>query len=99
MDIFSIVMGLAGVLGTAFTVLFNAITASRARHADEARAGRENGAMLVEIGYIKSGIESINQKMEKQEKDYVDLVLRLSKAESALRQLSDRLDDHLRNGR
>lgn len=93
MDIFSIVIGLVGGCGTLFTIVFNSITIARARRREEEREGREDGAMLVEIGYIKNGIESINRKMEKLEKDYVDVVVRLSQAEAAIWQISRVLDE------
>ncbi len=46
--------------------------------------GREQGQVLTELGYIKKGIDGLDDKMEKMEKQYTKLDVRVSKLEAAM---------------
>ena len=47
--------------------------------------GREQGQVLTELGYIKKGIDGLDDKMEKMEKQYTKLDVRVSKLEEAMK--------------
>lgn len=93
--IFSIIFGLVGVCGTVYAIYTSAKTSKRAEKKDSEEEGRNDAAVMVELGYIKSGIETINRKMEKQEKDYVDIVIRVSACEKETSNLCNRLENHI----
>ncbi len=47
--------------------------------------GQQTGQVLTELGYIKKGIDGLEQKMEKMEQQYTKLDVRVSKLEEAIR--------------
>ena len=48
-------------------------------------SGQQTGQVLTELGYIKKGIDGLEQKMEKMEQQYTKLDVRVSKLEEAIR--------------
>lgn len=69
------VIGCALSIGTFFV---GRVTAAKS-------SGRETGQVLTELGYIKKGIDGLEQKMEKMEQQYTKLDVRVSKLEEAIR--------------
>ena len=63
-----------------------------ARH-DADKSGRETGAVLTELGYIKSSIDEINHKMDAQEARNYEFFSRLSAVEASAKQAHKRIDD------
>lgn len=43
--------------------------------------GKETGALLTEIGYIKAGIDAIRKKQERQDENYIKLLDRIASIE------------------
>lgn len=68
-------------------------TFARNKTKDDKTNGQQTGVMLTELGYIKSGLDTINSKMDKQEERNLDMVERLSTVESSVKQAHRRLDD------
>ena len=54
--------------------------------------GKENGMVLTEIGYIKSGVDDIKRHQEKQDDQYLDLRQRVTKVEASATQAHKRID-------
>lgn len=69
------VIGCALSVGTFF---IGRITAAKT-------SGQQTGQVLTELGYIKKGIDGLEQKMEKMEQQYTKLDVRVSKLEEAIR--------------
>ncbi len=69
------VIGCALSVGTFFV---GRLTAARS-------TGQQTGQVLTELGYIKKGIDGLEQKMEKMEQNYTKLDVRVSKLEEAIR--------------
>ena len=69
------VIGVALSVGTFF---IGRVSAARNR-------GQENGVILTELGYIKSGVDDMKKKMEQSDKRYIDMEKRLSKVEEAMK--------------
>lgn len=55
--------------------------------------GKENGMVLTEIGYIKSGVDDIKRHQEKQDDQYLDLRQRVTKVEASATQAHKRIDN------
>lgn len=81
-----------GVLGTVCAIVFGYHSFSRNRKKDEADEGKENGTLLTEIGYIKSGVDDIKRKQEKQDEQHIEMVTRLTAVEASAKQAHKRLD-------
>lgn len=48
-------------------------------------SGQQNGQMLSDLGYIRRGIDGLERKMERIERQYTDLEVRLSKLEEVVK--------------
>lgn len=83
--IVGIVVGLGGLI-------FGAVTFFRNKKSDDATEGKKNGIVLTELGYIKSGVDDIKRKQEKQDEQYVGVVSRLTAVEASAKQAHKRLD-------
>lgn len=81
-----------GILGTACAIVFGLASYRRNRKTDDANEGRQNGTVLTEIGYIKSGVDDIKRKQEKQDEQYLSTVTRLTAVEQSAKQAHKRLD-------
>lgn len=92
--VISIVGGIAGVV-------FGCLTFFRNKRTDDAAGGKKDGIVLTELGYIKSGVDDIKRKQEKQDEQYVGVVSRLTAVEESSKQAHkrlDRLEDKGNNG-
>lgn len=69
------VVGCALSVGTFF---IGRVTAAKS-------SGQQTGQVLTELGYIKKGIDGLEQKMERMEQQYTKLDVRVSKLEEAIR--------------
>jgi hypothetical protein len=89
-----------GVVGGLAAIIFGYATYKRNQKTDDSNEGKETGTLFTEIGYIKSGIDDIKRKQEKQDERYTDMVERLSTVEASAKQAHlriNRLEGH--NGR
>ena len=85
-----------GAVGGLCAIAFGYATYKRNRKADDSKDGKETGTLFTEIGYIKSGIDDIKRKQEKQDERYTQMVERLSAVEASTKQAHKRIDriDH-----
>lgn len=81
----SIVGGIAGVV-------FGCVTFFRNKRTDDAAGGKKDGIILTELGYIKSGVDDIKHKQEKQDEQNITFVSRLSAVEASTKQAHKRID-------
>ena len=64
----------------------------RNRKMDDADEGKESGAVLTELGYIKSGIDDIKRRQERFEEQHLEVVSRLVAVEESAKQAHKRID-------
>lgn len=81
-----------GLVGTACAIAFGYATWKRNNKADDTTAGEKNATVLTEIGYIKSGIDDIKRKQDKQDEQYLTTVARLTAVEASAKQAHKRID-------
>ena len=74
----SVLIAVGGVLLSAATFFVGRLTAARSSR-------QENGVMLTELGYIKSGIDDMKKKMEQSDKRYIDLAERVTALEEIVK--------------
>lgn len=78
------------------SVILNLILAyvafMRNKKKDDETDGKHSGTMLTEIGYIKSGIDDIKKKQEKQDEQHLEIVSRLCSVEASAKQAHKRID-------
>ncbi|MBU5438274.1 hypothetical protein KQI42_09655 [Tissierella sp. MSJ-40] len=88
----SIMASILGILGTACAIIFGYIAFSRNKKQDDNKEGKQNGTILTEIGYIKSGVDDIKRKQEKQDLQHIEVISRLSCVEASAKQAHKRID-------
>lgn len=88
----SIVSICFGVVGTIFSILFGVIAFRRNNKSDDTENGKQMGAILSDMNYIKNGIDDIKRKQDKQDEQYVSVIERLSTVEQSAKQAHHRID-------
>lgn len=83
--VFSALFGIGGLV-------FGIITAVRNKKTDDTKDAKEDGIILTELGYIKSGVDDIKHKQEEQEKRNIDFVRHLTAVEESAKQAHKRID-------
>ena len=92
MDAVSIItLVLSSVFGIGGLV-FGIISAVRNKKTDDTKDAREDGVILTELGYIKSGVDDIKHKQEEQDKQNIDFVRHLTAVEESAKQAHRRID-------
>lgn len=86
--VFSILSAVVGLLGT----VFGLVTLFRNKKSDDKDEGEKEGVVLTELGYIKKGIDGIEQRLEKQESKYVGVVTQLAEIRASAKQAHKRID-------
>lgn len=81
-----------GVVGSVCAIVFAYLAFRRNNKTDDEAEGKKDGVLLTEIGYIKSGVDDIKRKQEKEDERHVEVVSRLTAVESSAKQAHKRLD-------
>lgn len=89
-ETFSLILG---ILGTLAAIIFGYIAYKRSYKSDNKEEGMQDGVVLTELGYIKSGIDDIKHKQEFQDKQFLEIVQRLSAAEKSVSYAHNRIND------
>ena len=83
------------IVGLVCTVLGAAVgyaTFSRNKAKDDRGDGKETGVILTEIGYIKSSVDTVNQKLDRQDERNMEFMSRLSAVEASTKSAHHRID-------
>lgn len=83
--VLSVLFGVGGLV-------FGIISAVRNKKTDDTKEAKEDGIILTELGYIKSGVDDIKHKQEEQEKQNLDFVRHLTAVEESAKQAHKRID-------
>lgn len=81
-----------GIVGTACAIVFGYLAFRRNSKTDDTAEGKKDGVLLTEIGYIKSGVDDIKRKQEKEDERHVQVVSRLTAVEVSAKQAHHRLE-------
>lgn len=93
MEIFTAIATGVGFVGTACAVIFGYVAFSRNKKQDDCTEAKQDGVVLTELGYIKSGVDDIKRKQDKQEQQHIEVVTRLTAVEESTRQAHRRIDE------
>ena len=80
------------LLGTASAIILGWVAFRRTSKTDFEIEGKINGVILTELGYVKSGIDDIKRKQERQEDARLSDVSRICAVEAATNQAHKRID-------
>ena len=86
--VFGIITAVVGVC----SLIISFVALSRNKKSDDRTEGKESGVLFTELGYIKKGIEGIEQRLEKQETQYISVIEKLTGVEASVKQAHKRID-------
>lgn len=92
MDALAVVSTTLGILGTVCAIVFGLTTYKRNQKKDDSDEGKQNGTVLTEIGYIKSGIDDIKAEQREQRSTNTQFLERLTAVEESAKQAHKRID-------
>lgn len=88
MELATIISVAAAVCG----IVFGFAIFFRNKRTDDTQDGKKDGVVLTELGYIKSGVDDIKRKQEKQEQQHIEVISRLTAVEASAKQAHKRID-------
>jgi len=89
------VLTIVSILGTISAILFAYIAFKRNDKSDVRNNAKSEGALLSDIGYIKSSIDRMESKLDKQESNHQSLLTRVIKVEENYNSINKILDSHI----
>ena len=92
MSVWEVFLAAIGACGTVCAIIFGYQAYKRNGKSDNRDEGKKDGVVLTELGYIKSGVDDIKRKQEKQDDSIREVVERLSSVESSAKQAHQRID-------
>nr|UVY34922.1 MAG: Protein of unknown function (DUF2681) [Bacteriophage sp.]UVY65550.1 MAG: Protein of unknown function (DUF2681) [Bacteriophage sp.]DAY66354.1 MAG TPA: hypothetical protein [Caudoviricetes sp.]DAZ82655.1 MAG TPA: hypothetical protein [Caudoviricetes sp.] len=81
------------IVSAVCAIVFGFFAFRRGDKNDAKDDGKEKGVLLTEVGYIKSGVDDIKRKQEKQDEQHVVVVSRLTAVESSTKQAHHRINE------
>ena len=90
---FTTIISLAGLAGTVCAMIFGYVSIVRNKKSDDRKEGKQDGAVMTELGYIKSGVDDIKRKQEQQEQQHIEVITRITAVEESVKQAHHRLDE------
>lgn len=89
----NIALTIISVLGTISSITFAFLAFRRNDKRDHKDAGKNEGIMLSEIGYIKSSIDRIEKSLNHLEERYADLSNRVTRIEESTKNAHQRINE------
>lgn len=80
------------VIGGAAGVIFGIVTLFRNKRKDDEAGGKRDGIVLTELGYIKSSVDDIKRKQDKQDEQTVNFLRELSEVKESAKSAHKRID-------
>ena len=93
MDKLTIAFGIVSALASACAIIFGVLAAKRNDNTDARSEGKSEGMIMNELGYIKSGIDDVKRKQDKQDDQNMEFNGRLSAVEQSAKQAHHRIDN------
>lgn len=73
-------------------IIYGFVSYSRNKKQDDAADGKESGVILTELGYIKSGVDDLKRKQDKQDESMVQFLRDLTTVQESAKQAHKRID-------
>ena len=86
------IIGILSVLSPIAGFIIGLLTMRRWQKTDDASSGREMGALLTDIGYIKSSTDEIKRKFDTHDERFMTHAERISANEQSVKKAHDRID-------
>ena len=93
MEVFTtIIAPRLSALGVISAIILGWIAFRRTARTDSESEGKNNGVILTELGYIKSGIDDMKRKQERQEEFRLEDVKKIAEVDASAKQAHKRID-------
>ena len=87
-----IIFGISGMVVGLIGVICSIVAVSRNRSAEVKNAGKEDGVVLTELGYIKAGVDDLKRDNREIRSDVKNLDERVTCNEESTKQAHKRID-------
>lgn len=81
-----------GLVSTVCAIIFGYAAFNRNNKTDTEDEAKRDATVLTEIGYIKSGVDDIKRKQDKQDEQYMKMAERVTAVEASAKQAHKRID-------
>lgn len=85
-----IILTIISVLGTLSSIMFAYLAFKKANHREDKIAGKNEGVLISDVGYIKSSTERIEKRLDKLETINTDITTRVAVLENNVKNLQKR---------
>ncbi|MBQ8293427.1 MAG: hypothetical protein IJX78_06500 [Bacilli bacterium] len=85
MNTLNVVISIIGVMGTLSSIFFAYLAFRRSIKDEDNEDGKKEGRLERDIGYIKDGVERLENHINKLEERYRDIIERVIKVEMGLK--------------
>lgn len=89
LTIASVVIGIAGAV---CAIIFGYAAFTRNKKADDSYSGKQEGVIISDIGYIKSGVDDIKRKQDTQDKLNLEIMQIATSAKDSADSAHKRID-------
>ena len=84
---------IVGLLCTVVGGIIGYVAFVRNKEKDDKTQGRQDGTILTELGYIKSGVDDLKSEQREQRKVNTDFIARITAVEAGVTQAHRRIDE------
>ena len=88
-----LIISAVGLVGSLCAIAFGWAAWRRNEKQDNQSGDREDGQLISDIGYIKSGVDDLKRRLERQEATNLEFASRLSRVEASASQAHNRIDE------
>lgn len=89
-QVITLILGILAGVGTIFAIYFGIKSKRRNECQDSNNQGRNDGAILTELGYIKGGIDDLKKDVRETKEEQVKLKVQMATLET-------KVDNHIGN--
>lgn len=86
------IAAIVSMIGGAAGVIFGIVTLFRNKRKDDEAGGKRDGIVLTELGYIKSSVDDIKRKQDRQDDQTVSFLRELSEVKESAKSAHKRID-------
>ena len=86
------VLAILAILSPIAAIMFGVIAMRRGQKTDDTSSGREIGALLSDVGYVKSSVDGIARKLEAHDDRFTAMAERISAVETSTEKAHQRID-------
>ena len=88
----NIIFGAISAIGCLLGMVFGLVALFRNKKSDDTKAGKEDGIVLTELGYIKAGVDDLKRDNRDMRSDMQTLHDKVTRVEESCRQAHKRVD-------